>query len=128
MSGAAIRSIPTILACVVAALAAAPIAAQTVEELDQLIQASAKPKEGLALARAQVGAGEWLDALASLERVLAAEPKHKQARLLHASILCRLDDVDGAKVEFAKLKSGDYKKAEWAEATAPCNALKGTGS
>jgi hypothetical protein len=60
--------------------------------------------------------------------VLAADPKHKQSRLLRASILCRLDDPDGAKVEFTRLKSGDYKKADWAAAVAPCNALKATGS
>jgi hypothetical protein len=128
MTKPAIRLIPLILACGGAALVAAPAAGQTLEDLDSLVQASAKPKEGLAVARAQAGAGEWLDALATLERVLAAEPKHKQARLLHASILCRLDDADGAKLEFSRLKSGDYKKAEWADATAPCNALKGAGS
>jgi hypothetical protein len=113
MAKAAMRMM---LACAGAALVAVPAGAQTLEELDQLVQSSAKPKPGLALA------------LATLERVLAAEPKHKAARLLHASILCRLDDADGAKLEFARLKTGDYKKAEWAEAVAPCNSLKEPGA
>jgi hypothetical protein len=126
MSSAAFRLVQ---AGAAAALALSlPAVAQTVEELDTLVQAGAKPKEGLALARSQAAAGGWLDALATLERVLAVDPKHKQSRLLHASILCRLDDADGARLEFSRLKSGDFKKAEWAEAVAPCNALKGGGA
>ncbi len=128
MASAAIRLIRAGLVCAGAALLTVPAAAQTLEELDTLVSASAKPKEGLALARTQAGAGVWLDALATLDRVLAAEPKHKQARLLRASILCRLDDLGGAKLEFARIKSGDYKKADWAAAIAPCNALKATGA
>lgn len=100
------------------------IRAQTVEELDKVVAASAKPKDAMALAGSQVQGGAWLEALATLERVLAVDPKHKQARLLHASILCRIDDPDGAAVEFARLKAGDYKKAEWADARQPCDQLK----
>jgi hypothetical protein len=121
------RLIFGVFACA-ALVAAVPTFAQTLQELDQLVDASAKPKDGLALARTQAGAGAWLDALATLDRVLATEPKSKQARLLHASILCRLDDHDGAKAEFARIKSGDYKKADWAAAMAPCNALKEGGA
>jgi Tetratricopeptide repeat len=102
--------------------------AQSVEDLDRLVLANAKPADGLALARSQADSGALLEALATLDRVLTADPKHKQARLLHASILCRLDDPDGAKFEFSRIKSGDYKKADWAAAVAPCNALKATGA
>ena len=98
-----------------------PAAAQSLDELDGLVQASAKPADGLKLARSQADAGALLDALATLERVLAVDPKHKQARLLHASLLCRVDDGPGAAFEFGRLKSGSYKKAEWAAANAPCN-------
>ncbi len=98
----------------------APAAAQSLDELDRLVQGSAKPADGLALARSQSAGGAWLDALATLERVLAVDPKHKQARLLHASLLCRIDDADGATLEFGRLKKSSYKKAEWAEAIAPC--------
>lgn len=128
MARLAIRLLPAIVIVGSALLLVAPAAAETLEQLDALVQASAKPKEGLALARSQAATGSWLDALGTLERVLAVEPKHKQGRLLHASILCRLDDADGAKIEFARLRSGDYKKADWAAAIAPCNALKGAGA
>lgn len=110
-----------------AALVYAPAAgAQTLEDLDRLVEASAKPKDGLVLAQSQTGAGQWLEALATLERVLAIDPKNKQARLMHASLLCSVDDLEGAKVEFAQLKSSAYKKAEWAAAIAPCANLGGS--
>jgi Flp pilus assembly protein TadD len=105
---------------------ALPASAETLEELDGLVEASANPTDGLKLARAQADAGSLLDALATLERVLAIDPKHKQARLLHASLLCRADDAVGAAYEFSKLKSGSYKKVEWASAIAPCNKTGAT--
>ena len=101
-------------------------AAQSLDALDALVQASAKPADGVALARTQVAASAWLDALATLERVLMADPKNKPARLLHASVLCRIDDPAGAAAEFTALKAKDYKKAEWAEARAACPAAGGT--
>ena len=101
--------------------------AQSLEDLDRLVQNSAKPADGLALARSQAVAGDLLDALATLERVLAVDPKHKQGRLLHASLLCRIDDRDGAAAEFARLRSKDYKTAEWSAALVPCTAAPATG-
>ena len=102
-------------------------AAQSLEALDQLVLSSAKPADGLALARSQVAAGALLDALATLERVLTVDPKDKQARLLHASLLCRIDDRGGASVEFAKLRAKDYKKPDWSAALVPCNAAPASG-
>lgn len=123
--GKPLRAFSVLGSVLVSACLDMPAAAQSIEAIDQLVQISVKPKDGLSQARAQVSAGSWLDALATLERVLASAPNDKQARLLHASILCRIDDPDGAKVEFAQLRSGDYKKAEWAAAVAPCNAQTG---
>lgn len=117
----AVLSAATVLAV------AQPVAAQSLDDLDRLVQASAKPKDGLILAQSQIDAGALLDALATLERVLAIDPKHKQAKLLHASLLCRVDDAAGASLEFGKLKSGSYKKAEWAAAIAPCSKSGGAG-
>jgi len=94
--------------------------AQSLEALDQLVLSSAKPADGLAVARSQAGSGALLDALATLERILLADPSNKPARLLHASILCRIDDREGAAAEFGKLKSKDFKKPEWAAARAAC--------
>ena len=104
-----------------------PVFAQTIDDLDRLVQASVKSADGLALARSQASSGALLDALATLDRVLAVEPKHKQARLLHASLLCRIDDRDGAAVEFSRLKSKDYKKVDWNAALAPCATASSTG-
>jgi hypothetical protein len=112
------------LGFVLASATAAPFSnAQTIEDLDRLVVASQKPADGLALARSQADSGALLEAMATLERVLTIDPKYKPARLMHASMLCRVDDPDGAGVEFAQLKPRDYKKADWAAAVAPCNAL-----
>ena len=117
-----------ISACLVASLVLPQGAfAQSLEDLDRLVQGSAKPADGLALARSQAAAGDLLDALATLERVLAADPKDKQVKLLHASLLCRIDDRDGAAAEFARLRAKDYKKAEWSAALVPCTAAPATG-
>ena len=116
-----------ILTCLLASLVLAqPAWAQSLEELDRLVQSSAKPADGLALARSQAATGSLLDALATLERVLTVDPKHKQVRLLHASLLCRIDDRDGAAAEFAKLRSKDYKKPDWSAALVPCNSAPAT--
>lgn len=114
--------------CLVAALVLPQAAsAQSLEDLDRLVQGSAKPGDGLALARAQAAAGNLLDALATLERVQGVDPWDKQARLLHASLLCRIDDRDGAAAEFARLRGKDYKKADWTAAMLPCTASPAPG-
>ena len=120
----AYMAFPMALLCALAAPSGA--AAQSLDALDALVQASAKPADGVALARTQVAASAWLDALATLERVLMADPKNKPARLLHASVLCRIDDPAGAGAEFTALKAKDYKKAEWAAARAACPAAGAT--
>jgi thioredoxin-like negative regulator of GroEL len=110
-------------ACAIAS--AAPLAAQTVEALDRIVDASAKPADGLAMAQSQVSSGALLEAIATLDRVLASDPKHKAAKLLRASLLCRVDDRSGAAVAFTRLKEKDYKKADWAEALEPCKGKTG---
>ena len=50
------------------------------------------------MAQSQVSAGALLEAIATLDRVLATDPKHKLAKLLRASLLCRVDDRSGAAV------------------------------
>ena len=110
-------------ACVIAG--AAPTAAQTVEDLDRIVDASAKPAEGMAMAQTQVSSGALLEAIATLDRVLATDPKHKPAKLLRASLLCRVDDRSGAAVAFTRLKEKDYKKDEWAAALEPCKGKTG---
>ena len=101
--------------------------AQSLEELDLLVLSSAKPADGLALARSQAAAGEFLVALATLDRVLAVDPQDKQVKLLHANLLCRIDDRDGAAAEFARLRARDYKPSDWSAAQGPCLAAGTTG-
>ena len=115
------------LAAALAAAAALPTgaAAQSLDALDELVPA--KVPDALALAQSQVAASSWLDALATLERVLIADPRNKPALLLHASVLCRIDDRSGAEAEFARLKAKDYKKPDWAAARAPCGSAAGAG-
>ncbi len=104
-----------------AAIAASPARAETVEELDALSQATASERAGLALARRQVAEGDLPGALAALERVLMQRPQSKDALLLHASLLCRLDDRPGAAVEFDYLRKGKVPAKELNEALAPCD-------
>lgn len=129
MTSAAIGRLSAVIAFMAASLALPQSAtAQSLEALDQMVQASAKPADGLALARSQAGSGALLDALATLERVLMADPKNKPARLLHATILCRIDDRDGADAEFARLKAKDFKKPDWAAAREACAASAQQGA
>ncbi len=114
------------LALAVAPAGALPAWPQTAEELDQLVQPGEKAEDGVALARSQISAGALLEALATLERTLAVKPKSKQAKLLHAGILCQIDDRTGAAVEFGRLKAKDFSKDEWAEAQALCAAPAAT--
>lgn len=108
------------------ALAAAPaLAAPTSDplaELDTLSRASDQVASGIALARRQIAAGELLGALATLERVLTYHPESDEALLLHASVVCRVDDGAGARIEFENISQDRVTQAGWSEAIAPCGA------
>src|SRR5258708_17641152 len=101
-------------------LAPAPARADSLAELDALSQSTASVAPGLALARRQIGNGELLGALATLERLLMHRPDAGEALLLHASLLCRLDDRSGSVVEFDYLRGHGVPDQLWNEATAPC--------
>lgn len=102
------------------AFACVPASAETLAELDTLSDLSANERDGIAAARAQAGRGEYLEALATLERVLAAYPESSEGRLIHAIYLCEIDDKRGGLVEIDKLKEKDYGKQLLAEARARC--------
>lgn len=99
---------PRVLAGPVAALllstAAVPCLAQSVEELDALVTASQEEEAGTALAQTQAARGEWLEALATLDRVLAVNPRSQGSRLLHALYLCEVDDKQGGLLELSRLR------------------------
>lgn len=110
--------------CLPAALACQAAAAQTVADLDSLSRAAEQPATGLTLARSQISDGALLDAMSTLERVILNTPDNDEARLLHASLLCRLDDREGSLVEFDALRGRNFPPALWSEATAPCSVRK----
>ncbi|MDE8651346.1 hypothetical protein [Novosphingobium album (ex Liu et al. 2023)] len=91
------------------ALGTAPAApAETPAQLDALSRAGESETAGLALARRQADAGDLLDALATLERVILNQPEHSYAaRLYHAALLCRVDDRRGALIELDGLRGHD---------------------
>ncbi len=94
--------------------------AQTLEELDAISDASSDETSGIQYARDQASRGEYLEALATLERVLAQNPKSREARLIHAIYLCRVDDRRGGLVEIDKLKKKHYTEELLDEARAMC--------
>ena len=107
-----------ILACSI--VAGAPLAAATLEELDALSDASQDEAAGIAAAQEQAGRGAYLEALATLERVVAVHPKSAEARLIHAVYLCQIDDKRGGLVEIGKLKDKQYEDGVLDQARAAC--------
>lgn len=110
--------------CLPAMLLCPATNAQTVADLDRLSRAAEQPATGLTLARSQISDGALLDALSTLERVILNTPANDEARLLHAGLLCRLDDREGSLVEFDALRGRNFPPALWSEATAPCSVRK----
>ncbi|OYY90099.1 MAG: hypothetical protein B7Y45_09450 [Sphingomonas sp. 28-66-16] len=103
-------------------LAAVPANAQAdpAAEIDALARESAAPDAGLMLARKQVARGDLLGAVATLERVIMAYPRTDEAILFHASLLCRLDDPDGARVELDEVAGHDLDPQAMAEVRRAC--------
>ena len=102
----------------------APAMAQNAEltELDRLTDASADPGSAMALARNQIASGELTGAVATLERLLVDHPEADDALVLHASLLCRLDDREGARVELGELHFA-ISEAAWQEVVSACGAM-----
>ncbi|MEA3004126.1 MAG: hypothetical protein QOH81_2914 [Sphingomonadales bacterium] len=104
-----------------AAASTAPALAQT--DLDALVTASQQVDTGLALARRQIAGADLLGAAGTLERVLLVHPEAIPPRLLYVSLLCRLDDREGADVELGLLAGKPIADADWAEVAAACGAV-----
>ena len=121
-SPAALRVVGALLAL---GLACPPLGAETLEELDAMSDASTDEAAGIAAAREQAARGEYLEALATLERVLAVHPRSRDARLIHAIYLCEIDDRRGGLVEISKLKEKHYGRQLLAEARARCEGGSG---
>ncbi len=108
-----------------AALALAPASAETLEELDAMAEVAVNEESGIRFAQQQAQRGEFLEAIATLERVLALHPKSQSARLLHAVYLCRIDDRPGGVAELDKLKRKNFSDELWSQATAICSGTGG---
>jgi hypothetical protein len=108
-----------------------PALADTLTQLDNLSRTSSDSETGIAFARNQIKSGDLLGAMATLERILIGHPESDEALLLHASLLCRLDDRTGSLIEFDYLRGQNIPQDVWTEATAPCdtdNMNSGSGS
>jgi hypothetical protein len=99
--------------------AAQPLAA----DLESLVGPSLEVGPGLQLARRQIGETDLLGALATLERVQIGHPEALTPRVLYVSLLCRLDDREGAEVELGALAGQAIAEPDWAEVTAACGNL-----
>ena len=99
---------------------AAGVRAETLPELDAMADVAADEQEGIIFAQEQSARGEFLEALATLERVLALHPKSASARLLHAVNLCKIDDQLGGAVELGKLKKKNFAPELWTEVMTLC--------
>lgn len=107
-----------------AAALAAPAAAQSAPtDPETLVSAALSPDTGMTLARGQIADRDLLAALGTLERVLFAHPEAAAPRLLYASVLCRLDDREGAEVELGLLAGWPTPDAEWQEVAASCPGI-----
>ena len=94
--------------------------AETLDQLDELVDATADEAGGIAYARTQAQNGRYLEALSTLERVLGAFPTSRAALLDHAVYLCQVDDRQGGRVELQLLRERDYDAREWSDAQAIC--------
>jgi hypothetical protein len=98
-------------------------AARAQDDADSLAAATQEADTGLALARRQIAAGDLPGALGTLERVLFAHPEAVPPRLLYASLLCRLDDRQGAELELGLLAGKRIADSDWAGVTAACGPV-----
>lgn len=110
------------------ALACLPAQAETLEQLDALSDTTTSEASGIALAREQAQQGAYLEALSSLERVLAAFPRSAEGLLLHANYLCAVDDRQGGLIELQLLRERDHDARQWSDAQASCAGLTATAS
>ncbi|WP_340586896.1 hypothetical protein [Erythrobacter alti] len=94
---------------------------QELAELDRLSDISADEETGIAAAQDQARSGRLLEALATLERVMAVHPRSLNARMLHAYYLCAIDDQQGARVEIDNMDEDDFGEQNLVELRARCS-------
>jgi hypothetical protein len=106
------------------AAAALPPAALAQDDPDSLAAATGQLDTGMALARRQAAASDLPGAVGTLERVLFAHPESVPPRLLYATLLCRLDDRQGAELELGLLAGKRIEDSDWAGVAAACGTIE----
>ena len=105
----------------VLAMLSPPILAQ--DDPNALAEATEQVDSGIMLARRQTSVSDLTGALGTLERVLFNYPESVPARLLYASLLCRLDDRQGAELELGLLAGKQIMDADWSGVIAACGSV-----
>jgi hypothetical protein len=98
-------------------------AALAQDDLDALAAASEQVDSGMVLARRQIASSDLPGAVGTLERVLLVFPDIVPPRLLYASLLCRLDDRQGAELELGLLAGKAIPDSDWAGVEAACGSV-----
>ena len=111
-----------ILALSAAAMLSPAAVAQ--DDPDVLAAATQQVDSGMTLAQRQIAGSDLTGALGTLERLLFAYPEMVPPRLLYASLLCRLDDRQGAELEVGLLAGKPIADADWAGVTAACGSIE----
>ncbi len=88
--------------------------------IDALIDGSSSSANAITSAKAQANSGDITGAAATLERALLADPNANDVRLYYASMLCKLDDPQAARMELTKLDSQKTGDTAWGEMNAAC--------
>ena len=98
-------------------------AAPAQDNLSALTVATEQVDSGMTLARLQIAASDLTGAAGTLERVMFAFPEIVPPRLLYISLLCRLDDRQGAELELGLLAGKPIADADWAGVAAACGPV-----
>jgi hypothetical protein len=108
-----------------ATIFSSPVHAQSApaDDAEVLADAALQIETGMSLARRQVAETDLLGAAGTLERVLFAHPEAPEPRLAYASLLCRLDDAEGAAVELQLVKPETLTDEAWREVTDACGPI-----
>jgi hypothetical protein len=93
------------------------------DDPDALVSATRQLDSGMILARSQIRDSDLPGALGTLERLLFAFPEAPPPRLLYASLLCRLDDRQGAELELGLLDGKPIADSDWAGVAAACGPV-----
>lgn len=108
-----------------ATIFSSPVHAQAVpaDDNEVLADAALQIETGMSLARRQIAETDFLGAAATLERVLFVHPDAPEPRLAYASLLCRLDDAEGAAVELGLVRPEALTEEAWREVTEACGPM-----